>query len=73
MKMCSWEYDGVTDHCMALREEAGGDRNLFTVEKRLRRQRKKHEQQSERQCEREKQQINVFDFINSKLGGKRGL
>ncbi|GFG29934.1 hypothetical protein Cfor_09951 [Coptotermes formosanus] len=60
------------DHCMELKEKAGGDPNLFTVEKRLRRLRKKHEQCSEQQCEREKREMNVFDFINSKLGGKRG-
>lgn len=58
---------------MALREKAGGDSNLFVVEKRLRRLQKKHEKQSERQYEREKQEMNVFDFINSKLGGKKGV
>jgi hypothetical protein len=58
---------------MALREKAGGDTNLFKVEKRLKRLQQKHQRQSERQYEREKQQTNVFDFINSKLGGKRGL
>lgn len=68
-----WECADVTDHCMALRERAGGDSNLFVVEKRLRRLQKKHEKQSAHQCEREKQETNVFDFINSKLGGKRGL
>jgi hypothetical protein len=73
IKMYVQEYAGVTDHCMALREKAGGDANLFKVEKRLRRLQKKHQQQSERESEREKQQMNVFDFINSKLGGKRGL
>jgi len=73
MKMYVWECAGVSDHCMALREKAGGDSNLFIVEKRLRRLQKKHEKQSERQCEREKQEMNVFDFINSKLGGKKGL
>jgi len=57
---------------MALREKADGDSNLFIVEKRLRRLQKRHEKQSERQCEREKQETNVFDFINSKLGGKKG-
>lgn len=60
------------DHCMALREKAGGDVNLFKVEKRLRRLQQKHEQQSKRQYERDNQQMNVFDFINSKLGGKIG-
>ncbi|KDR13643.1 zinc finger CCCH-type with G patch domain-containing protein [Zootermopsis nevadensis] len=60
------------DHCMALKEKAGGDTNLFKVERRLKRLQQKHQQQSEQQYVREKQQTNVFDFINSKLGGKRG-
>lgn len=46
---------------------------MFKVEKRLMRLQEKHERQSEQQYMREKQQMNVFDFINSKLGGKRGL
>jgi hypothetical protein len=58
---------------MALREKAGGDPNLFKVEKRLRRLQQKHEQQSKRQYERDSQRTNVFDFINSKLGGTTGL
>jgi hypothetical protein len=73
IELSVWECADVSDHCMALRERAAGDSNLFVVEKRLRRLQKKHEKQSARQCEREKQETNVFDFINSKLGGKRGL
>jgi hypothetical protein len=73
MKMYVWAYAGVPDHCMALREKAGGNSNLFIVEKRLRRLQKKHEKQSAHQSEQQKQEMNVFDFINSKLGGKRGL
>jgi predicted ThiF/HesA family dinucleotide-utilizing enzyme len=57
---------------MELREKAGGDVNLYKVEKRLRRLQQKHEQQSKRQYERDNQRTNVFDFINSKLGGKTG-
>ncbi|XP_069676866.1 zinc finger CCCH-type with G patch domain-containing protein isoform X2 [Periplaneta americana] len=60
------------DHCMALKEKAGGDENLFKVEKRLKRLQRKHERQSQEQYERGKQQTSVFDFINSKLGGKKG-
>ena len=55
---------------MQLRENAGGDQDLFKVEKRLKRLQKKHQEQSERQYEREKQKTNVFDFINSKLSNK---
>ncbi|PNF16311.1 hypothetical protein B7P43_G10830 [Cryptotermes secundus] len=61
------------DHCMALREKAGGDMNLFKVEKRLRRLQQKHDQQNQKQYERDNQRTNVFDFINSKLGDKTGL
>ena len=56
---------------MQLRENAGGDQDLFKVEKRLKRLQKKHQQKSERQYEYEKQQTNLFDFINSKLSNKK--
>ncbi|KAG7208275.1 hypothetical protein KM043_014518 [Ampulex compressa] len=60
------------DHCMELRENAGGDKNLFTVERRMRKQRQKLEQQREKQYQREKQrdECNVFNFINATLGDK---
>lgn len=58
------------DHCMELRENADGDKDLFTVERRMRRQYKKLEQQREKQYQREKQKEsnNVFNFINATLG-----
>ncbi|KAJ9587031.1 hypothetical protein L9F63_019373 [Diploptera punctata] len=59
------------DHCMELRENAGGDMDLFKAEKRLKRLQKKHQQQSERQYQRDKQQTRVFDFINSKLNNQK--
>ncbi|XP_003699862.1 zinc finger CCCH-type with G patch domain-containing protein [Megachile rotundata] len=60
------------DHCMELRENAGGDKNLFSVERRMQKQQQKLEQQRERQYQREKEreQNNVFNFINSTLGDK---
>ncbi|XP_076281491.1 zinc finger CCCH-type with G patch domain-containing protein isoform X1 [Lasioglossum baleicum] len=60
------------DHCMELRENAGGDKNLFFVERRMRKQQQKLEQQRERQYQREKQrdEKNVFNFINATLGDK---
>lgn len=36
------------DHCMALREQANGDRNLFSVERRLRQQQRQQEQRDAR-------------------------
>ncbi|XP_017755554.1 PREDICTED: zinc finger CCCH-type with G patch domain-containing protein [Eufriesea mexicana] len=60
------------DHCMKLRENAGGDKNLFSVECKLRKQRQKLEQQREKQYQREKEreENNVFNFINATLGDK---
>ncbi|CAK9821789.1 Zinc finger CCCH-type with G patch domain-containing protein [Anthophora retusa] len=60
------------DHCMELRENANGDKNLFSVERRMRRQQQKLEQQREKQYQREKEreQKNVFNFINATLGDK---
>ncbi|KAK9310675.1 hypothetical protein QLX08_000011 [Tetragonisca angustula] len=60
------------DHCMELRENAGGDENLFSVERRMRKQQQKLEQQREKQYQREKEreENNVFNFINATLGDK---
>ncbi|XP_076674218.1 zinc finger CCCH-type with G patch domain-containing protein isoform X2 [Andrena cerasifolii] len=57
------------DHCMELRENAGGDKNLFSVERRMRRQQQKLEQQRVKQYQREKQKEkkNIFNFINTTL------
>ncbi|XP_017884031.1 zinc finger CCCH-type with G patch domain-containing protein [Ceratina calcarata] len=60
------------DHCMELRENAGGDEDLFSVERRMRKQQQKLEQQREKQYQREKEREkkNVFNFINATLGDK---
>lgn len=60
------------DHCMELREFAGNDKDLFSAERKMRKQQKKLEQQKERQYQREKQKVdnNVFNFINKALGDK---
>nr|CAD7447727.1 unnamed protein product [Timema bartmani] len=60
------------DHCMNLKEQAGGDENLFKVEKRLKRLQQKHEKQQEKQFEKEKNRVDVFDFLNNTLGGTEG-
>lgn len=58
---------------MALREQAGGDEDLFTVERKMRKQQRKMEIQRQKQYEKEKQRKdhNVFNFINVTLNDKR--
>lgn len=58
---------------MELRENAGGDKNLFSVERKMRKQQQKLEQQREKQYQREKEreENNIFNFINATLGDKR--
>ncbi|XP_015126841.1 zinc finger CCCH-type with G patch domain-containing protein [Diachasma alloeum] len=63
------------DHCMELRENAAGDNNLFTVERRLLKQKHKIDQQFAKQSDnREKKQRgkDIFDFINNSLSDKHG-
>lgn len=52
------------DHCMELREQANGDKNLFSVERKLKQMKKKEERISVNAYEREKQKTDVFSFIN---------
>lgn len=60
------------DHCMALREAANGDRNLFSVEKRLKQQQRRQQAASARAYERQTQQVDLFSFMNSRIGGGGG-
>ncbi|KAG5896479.1 hypothetical protein JTB14_005860 [Gonioctena quinquepunctata] len=55
------------DHCMKLREQAGGDKNLFSAERKLRRLQKKQEKQNLINYERQQKHENVFKFINKTL------
>jgi len=59
---------------MELREVAGDDKDLFSTERKMRKQ-QKLKQQRERQYQRKKQKEdnNVFNFINKTLGDKRKL
>lgn len=59
------------DHCMELRQFAGDDKDLFSAERKMRKQ-QKLEQQRERQHQKEKQKEdnNIFNFINKTLGDK---
>lgn len=60
---------------MEIREFAGNDKDLFSAERKMRKEQRKLEQQREKQYEREKrkQDSNVFNFINKTLGDKRKL
>lgn len=56
------------DHCMTLREQANGDKDLFSVEKRLKRQQQRQERQNVKAYDREKQrEDNIFNFLNQSI------
>lgn len=55
------------DHCMALREQANGDKDLFSVEKKLKRQQQKQEILNAKAYEREKQNQDIFNFLNQNI------
>lgn len=57
------------DHCMTLREQANGDKDLFSVEKKWKRQQERQERQNVKAYEREKQKDhnNVFNFLNQNI------
>lgn len=52
---------------MALREQANGDKNLFSVERKLKRQQQKQEIQNAKAYEREKNNQDVFNFLNQNI------
>ena len=60
---------------MELRANAGGDNNLFSTERKIRKQKLKIEEQSKKQYDRDQQQsqTNVFDFINETLSNQRKI
>lgn len=62
----------LSDYCMKLRENAGGDKDLFSVERKMKRLQKKHEAQSKRNYENEKKKVDMFNFINKTLSGPSG-
>lgn len=55
------------DHCMALREQANGDKNLFSVERKLKRQQEKQEVLNIKAYEREKKKQDIFSFLNQNI------
>ena len=54
---------------MELREASGGE-DLLQVEKRLKKEQKKHEAMQKRNEENIRNNTSVFDVINNKLTGK---
>lgn len=55
------------DHCMELRERANGDKDLFNVERKLKKQQKKQEEINVRAYERDRHSVNVFNFLNDNV------
>lgn len=53
------------DHCMELREAANGDKDLFSVEKKLKREKKKQEALNAKAYDRECKKVDVFSFLNT--------
>lgn len=57
------------DYCMQLREQANGDSNLFSVEKKLLRQKRIQEKRDLKQYAKGKGKKDVFNFLNSEIFG----
>ncbi|CAH1119055.1 unnamed protein product [Phaedon cochleariae] len=55
------------DHCMKLREQSGGDENLFNAERRFQRLQKKREKHNKKLNDKKSHDNNVFNFINKTL------
>lgn len=52
---------------MALREQANGDKDLFSVERKLKRQQERQEIINAKAYEREKQSQDIFNFLNQNI------
>ncbi|XP_029732153.2 zinc finger CCCH-type with G patch domain-containing protein [Aedes albopictus] len=57
------------DYCMQLREQANGDKNLFSVEKKLLRQKRIQEKRDSKNYAKNKPKKDVFNFLNSEIFG----
>lgn len=55
------------DYCMTLREQANGDKDLFSVERKLKKMKKKREAANIRAYERGQKTTDVFSFINENV------
>lgn len=52
---------------MELKEKCGGDKNLFSAERKLKRLQKKQEIKNQKLYEREQKKVDVFNLLNEKL------
>lgn len=57
------------DYCMQLREQANGDKNLFSVEKKLQREKRIQEKRDAKNYAANKSKKDVFNFLNSEIFG----
>lgn len=57
---------------MNLREKHGGDKNLFSVERKMKKQQKKQELRNRKAYEREQKNDDVFKFLNKTLTNNPG-
>ncbi|XP_039288009.1 zinc finger CCCH-type with G patch domain-containing protein [Nilaparvata lugens] len=55
------------DHCMELRESAGGDKDMFKAERHRLKMQLRDEKRREKEYQRQKQKTDVFSFLNSTL------
>ena len=60
------------DYCMNLREQANGDKNLFSVEKKLDKLRKRQEQINKKEYEKGKNEVDMFHFLNTRILANAG-
>lgn len=60
------------DYCMELREKANGDSDLFSVEKKLMREKRIQEKRDANKTARAAQKTDIFSFLNSKILGTSG-
>lgn len=57
------------DACMELREAANGDKDYFSVERKLKRAKRRQEAANEKAYARESQRSDVFAFLNGNVLG----
>lgn len=57
------------DACMELREAANGDKDYFSVERKLQRAQRRQKKANEKAYVRESQRTDVFSFLNSSVLG----
>lgn len=68
----SYKIIFFSDHCMSLREQAGNDKDLFSVERKLKRLQRRQEMQNKKAYEKQSKEVDVFKFINKTIGDSGG-